>query len=247
MILPPTNCPSCNSDLVWVNDILYCKNTNCDAKSQKQVEHFAKTLKIKGLGPAAIEKLNLNSINDIYEIDINYATICLKSGVLASKLLNEIKLSTNQPLNLLLPAFGIPLVGRTISDKLAKVCHSIFEIDEAICKKAGLGEKATNNLMTWLENDFERYCSLPFSFEFERKEELSEIKGVVCISGKLNSFKTKAEASERLKAIGYIVKDSITKDVTILINESGRETDKTLKARESGLTIINNLKEFIGE
>jgi len=39
----------------------------------------------------------------------------------------------------------------------------------------------------------------------------------------------------------------LTKDVTILVNESGIESAKTKKARDSGVQIITNLLEFIGE
>ena len=71
--------------------------------------------------------------------------------------------------------------------------------------------------------------------------------GVVCISGKLKSFKTKAQATEALEQHGYTVKSSVTKDVTILVNESGVESQKTTKARESGVTIVENLLDFLGE
>ena len=71
--------------------------------------------------------------------------------------------------------------------------------------------------------------------------------GVVCISGKLKSFKTKAEATEVLTQKGYAVKSSVTKDVTHLVNESGVESTKTRKARDSGIIIIENLKELIGD
>ena len=40
---------------------------------------------------------------------------------------------------------------------------------------------------------------------------------------------------------------TVTKDVTILVNESGIESAKVKKARESGVTIITNLSHFIGE
>ena len=245
-IIPPTNCPSCNSELIYRNDQLYCVSNDCSASGQKRVEHFAKTLKIKGLGPAAIEKLDINSIEEVYEVDIAYITLCLKSAKLAVKLFEEIRNSTNLPLNLVLPAFGIPLIGKTATDKLSKVCESIFDISEETCKKAGLGDKSTTNLMNWIENDFDRFCHLPFSFEFEKSSSTGNA-GVICISGKLSSFKTKAEATKVLEELGYKIKDSLTKDVTILVNESGRETDKTLKARNSGITIVENLKEFIGD
>lgn len=244
-ILAPTNCPSCNSKLELRNDILYCVNVDCGATLQKRIEHFAKTLKIKGLGPSAIEKLNINSIEEIYQLNIEYITLCLNSAKLAVKLFEEIHKSKKAQLNNLLPAFGIPLVGKTAADKLCKVCDSIFDIDEQTCKAAGLGAKATSNLMNWLDNNLERCVNLPFSFEFEKNP--TGNKGIICISGKLNSFKTKAEASRVLEEMGYIVKSSMTKDVTILVNESNRETDKTKKARDSGINIVTNLKNFIGE
>ena len=60
-------------------------------------------------------------------------------------------------------------------------------------------------------------------------------------------FKTKAEANAKLQELGYVTKTSLTKDVTILVNESGVESAKTKKARESGVEIITNLLDFIGE
>jgi len=67
-IVPPTNCPACSSILVWINDQLFCKQSDCSAQSTKKIEHFAKTLKIKGLGPATIEKLGLSDYHDIFSL-----------------------------------------------------------------------------------------------------------------------------------------------------------------------------------
>jgi NAD-dependent DNA ligase len=61
----------------------------------------------------------------------------------------------------------------------------------------------------------------------------------------LKSFKTKAEATEVLSSYGYEVKSSLTKDVTILVNESGVESSKTKQARESGINIVTDLKSFL--
>jgi hypothetical protein len=43
------------------------------------------------------------------------------------------------------------------------------------------------------------------------------------------------------------VKDTLTKDVTILVNESGVESSKTKSAKSKGIRIITNLKQLIGE
>lgn len=244
MIIPPRNCPSCHSVLEWSNDQLYCKNDKCPAKSFKQLEHFAKTLKIKGLGPSTIEKLQIYSIFDIYDLELEYVTYQLSSEKIAGKLMEEIEKSTHESFNLVLSALGIPLIGKSASEKLAATVTSIFDIDVETCKKAGLGPKATEYLLAWLKNNLELYCTLPFSFEFVKDTQKKD-KGVVCITGKLHSYKTKAEAKNILESLGYIVRDSLTKDVTILINESGVETAKTIKAANNGVIVINNLNNLM--
>jgi len=68
-IQAPTNCPSCDSMLEVVNYLLYCRNVACSAQSTKKIQHFANTLKIKGLGEATIGKLGVSDINDLYALD----------------------------------------------------------------------------------------------------------------------------------------------------------------------------------
>lgn len=243
----PSNCPSCNSILEWVNDLLFCKNNDCSTKSAKKIQHFAKTLYIKGLGPRSIEKLGLSSIVELYHLDEVSASLALNSEKLGNKLLSEIENSTKAPANLLLPAFSIPLVGKVAAEKLSAVCSSIYDITTESCKKAGLGQITTDNLMAWLETDFLEISEyLPHTMLFEQKGVVSSA-GVICLSGSLSSYKTKAEAAAELESLGYEVKSSVTKDVTILVNETGVETAKTLKALEKGIKIVTNLKDYIGE
>ena len=243
-ILAPSNCPSCGEFLQWENHILYCRNTNCGSQSQKKIEHFGKTLKIKGLGPAAIEKLELDNPGDLYFLTITDIEEALGSKKLAEKLFAEIQNSRKAPLNMVLPALSIRLIGRTATEKLSKICNGLYEVDEEVCSDAGLGPAATQSLLEYLENGLP--YTLPQSMLFEKPVQ-KDIAGIVCISGKLKSFKTKAEATKVLEQHGYTVKSSVTKDVTVLVNESGIESQKTIKARNDGLLIVENLLEFLGE
>tara|TARA_R100001460_G_scaffold12167_2_gene28099 strand:+ start:1427 stop:2182 length:756 start_codon:yes stop_codon:yes gene_type:complete len=243
-ITAPDKCPSCGHTLEWENQLLYCRNTLCGDQSSKKIEHFAKTLKIKGLGPAAITSLALESINDIYAISEYEIVNLLGSQKLGEKLFTEIENSIKAPLNILLAAFSIRLIGKTASEKLSAVCESIHDINEDSCAKAGLGPKATESLLEWIDEEYP-LLDIPHSFAFESPK--VRTGGVVCISGKLKSFGTKAQATEALEQQGYTVKGSVTKDVTILVNESGVESQKTTKARESGVTIVENLLDFLGE
>ena len=243
----PSNCPSCDSVLEDVNSLLYCRNPNCGEKSLKLIEHFAKTLKIKGLGPATIKKLGIVTLEELYNLTLEEMEDSIGSKRLAVKLLEELGNSRSAPLNVLLPAFSIPLIGKTASEKLSKVCKDIEEIDYDLCRSAGLGDKASSNLTAWIEEEFYFVSLLPFDFQFVQPRAVQAIRGVVCISGKLKSFKTKAEANAILEELGYLTKSSLTKNVTHLVNESGVESAKTKKARESGVEIITNLLDFIGE
>ena len=247
-ILAPTTCSSCGFVLVWRNDLLFCESESCSAQMAKKIEHFAKTLKIKGLGPKTIEKLGLEFLQDIYMLDYDLTAIALSSKRLADKLFVEIEHSRKATLNQLLPAFSVPLVGKTATEKLSTTISYLTELSMGKCRKAGLGTKTTESLMDWYEDEWIGDLEfLPFDFKFEKPKEKVEAISTVCISGKLTSFKTKAAATQALSARGYAVKSTLTKDVTILVNESGVESAKTKKARDSGITIVTNLLEFIGD
>ena len=246
-ILPPANCPACGSLLEWEKDQLFCVHTNCGGRTHKMVEHFAKTLKIKGLGPRTIEKLEITSIFDLFQLPLELMIGALNSEKLAVKLYREIESSKNTDLVDLLPAFSIKLIGRTASTKICEVIESLDDLTELKCNEAGLGPKATNNLLDWLIEEYtDGYDRLPFSYKTKvQKKKVSDIKGIVCISGKLKSYSTKAAAKKILENKGFIVKSSLTKDVNFLVNESGIDSAKTKIAQERGVTIITNLKHLI--
>ena len=246
----PEVCPSCGTSLELVNDQLFCNNTSCPAKNSKIVEGFAKTLRIKGLGPKTIEKLDLEYIEDIYMQTEERIKTRLGSEKIASKLINEIELSKNANLQELLPAFAIPLFGSTASQKLCNTISHIEELTEKRCSEAGLGPKVTTNIRSWYNKEYKnRYKRLPFTWKADIFEGIPivDINEVVCISGRLKSYRTKADAKKVLEKFGFRVKDTLTKDVTILVNESGIESSKTKSAESKGIRIVTNLTQLIGE
>ena len=247
-IIIPTHCPACNSELDVVNDQLFCRNPDCPAKSSKRIEHFVKTLSIKGLGKATIEKLDLQDYHEVYSFTEEEIIALLDSERLGAKLFAEIENSKSADLTTLLPAFSIPLIGRSASNKLTKKVSNISEITYEKCIDSGLGPKAASNLTKWLDEVFypNEYDDLPFSFSCEIPK-VSYTKGVVCITGKLKSYPTKAAAQKVLQNYGFETKDNLTKEVTILLNESGIESAKTNKAQDMGITIYDNIKQLIKE
>lgn len=243
----PTTCPCCDYPLVSVNDQLFCRNTACSAQLNKKVENFCKVLSIKGMGPRTIEKLNISDLTEIFYLDVEELAETLGSGKLADKLLLEINKAKEADLATVLAAFSIPLIGETAAKKISSVVEHISEITEEKCKEAGLGEKATSNLIGWISTDYEEMKEfLPFSFKSTKTNNVNgENAELVCITGKLESFKTKAEAAEALLQAGFAVSDNVTKKTKYLVDESGKGSSKRQKAEELGITIISNLLNFL--
>jgi NAD-dependent DNA ligase len=244
MIEIPEVCPSCGTTLKMVNDQLFCSNKQCPAQTLKKLEHFSKTLKIKGLGPKTLEKLEFEQINDLYTFSESYFIDTLGDKV-GRKVYGEIKASKDADLATVLEAFSIPLIGGTASKKIASVVNSIEDINETSCKQAGLGEKATANLVGWLKG--KEYIDLPFSFKSTAVKVSSTgvSKNItVCITGKLNDFSSRTEATKYLESLGFKCTSSVTKSTNVLIDEEGRESSKSVKAKELGIPILT-IKQVI--
>lgn len=241
----PKNCPCCGYPLELINDQLFCKNSACGAQLNKKLEHFTKTLGIKGFGPRTVEKLNLADITELFYLDRDTVIKSLGSEKIADKLLDEIERAKSATFSTVLASFSIPLIGNTAAIKLSNYVNTFEEITVDKCKEAGLGEKATNNLLSWLEKEYiELKEFLPFSFS--SKKVTNSISGpTICITGKLSHYKTKTEASKILSEFGFRCVDSVTKNLNYLVDESDKGSSKRKKAEEYGVTIINNLNNFL--
>jgi len=240
----PTNCPACNSTLVWINDQLFCRNISCDARLNKQIEHFAKTLSIKGLGKVTIEKLNLADLTEIFYLDFDTVKASLGEKI-AVKLLDEIERAKASTLDNVVASFSIPLVGITVGKKLAAVVSNLDEINKEACLQAKLGAKVTENLLNWIQTDYQEMKEfLPFTFD--GKVQITDTNAKkVCITGKLKSYKKKSDAEGALLAAGFCLVDSVTKTTDYLVDEEGKGSSKRDKAVQYGVTIITDLNDLL--
>jgi DNA ligase (NAD+) len=236
-IVVPTNCPSCDSILENVNGQLFCRNNECPAQNNKAVQHFAKILKIKGLGPKTILKLDLNSIDDIYTIKLDHLIEHLGETV-GTKLYKEIQDSIQADLETVIRGLGIYRIGETASRKICSVISHISEITEEKCKEAGLGQVDTASLIKWLKNNKNLINSLPFNFKSYSNKSNVKPLGCVCITGMLKDFSNRDLAKTYLQSLGYTVTETITSKTTALISEEDKESSKTLQAKAKNIPIL---------
>ena len=86
---------------------------------------------------------------------------------------------------------------------------------------------------------------LPFSFKSTPVVASNETGETICITGKLVSYKTKAEATKLLEAAGFRVVESVTKTLNYLVDEDNKGSSKRQKADQYGVTIVTNINDFL--
>jgi NAD-dependent DNA ligase len=249
-ILAPKNCPSCGSTLKRVKDQLFClEKDTCPAQSSKRVQNFCKKLKIKGFGESTLEKVGITDINELLALRPARIVDSGMSEHMANKLVNTISTKLDEGIspNDFLAAMSIPMIGDGAMRKLQ--FSNITEITYDMCREAGIGDKAAKSLVEWIDQEYEKYVDWSSYFKITKSQtpKVADKKPeVVCITGKLDNFKNRAEATRHLESLGYTVKTSVTKDVTHLVCED--ETKKSSSSYKKALNnniIITTIKELL--
>lgn len=248
----PTQCPSCGSKLDLVNGQLFCRNkSNCPAQSSKLIENFCTKMKLKGFGPKTIEKLELTKISELFYLTEEDLVRAVGSKV-AAKLISELNTKVRGDIDFgsVLGSLGIPLIGEVAAKKLSQNCTSFHDV-----KADG---KAGENYIAWLNSPQGKdVIELPWKFTTGIKGAKAEViitdglvaqpNGIaVCITGSLQDFANRTDATNYLESLGYTVKKSVTKDVKYLIceDESKRSSSSYKKAETNGIEILS-IKELL--
>jgi DNA ligase (NAD+) len=230
----PTNCPSCSFELIQINSQLFCKNNACPAQTSKKIEAFAKNMKIKGLGPSTISKLDIEFIPELYELTEDFLKERLGEKI-GLKIYTEIQNSRDCEFSTFLASLSIPLIGNVAAEKLATQCNSIDELQNVNIETI-LGPKAAENVSKWINEEAFYYRNLPINFMEIEKAKPSV--GKVVITGKLENFSNRKDAEKYLKSIGYTLTSTLSSKTNYLINEDGKQSSKMKKAESLNIPIV---------
>lgn len=252
----PSQCPSCQSDLLHFEDevALRCINPLCPAQIMEGLAHFASrdAMNISGLGPAVVEKLFdkdlVRDVAGIYRLSIEdllqLENFKEKS---ANKLYNAIQASKSNSAERLLFGLGIRHVGSKASRILLEKFHDIPSLAQAeqeeIASIDSLGmviakslhsyfaQEGTQILLKELE---EAGVNLAYLGEKVAADAVLSGKTVV-LTGKLETL-TRTQAKEKLLRLGANVAGSVSKKTDLVI--AGADAgSKLAKAQELGIEI----------
>ena len=259
----PEKCPVCNGDTAIKesdsdSEILICTNEDCSAKIQAKAELMAsrEALDITGLSEGTIAK-----ILDTYEVNSHEEILSItKEQILAlegfaeksaQSLYDSIqKAIKKQPVDKVLYASAIPLIGKSTAKDICKV-YTIEELSnilakpdtEAIkdlCKIKGIGKETAKSFVKYKDK---------FKLMFVAIEEVTNIavknnnpnreQYSICITGQREPFKSIIESA------GHKVTGSVSKKTKALIAADGDlTTSKAIKAIELKIPIIKTVEEL---
>ena len=266
----PNICPICGESLKRIKsnvsdtENLVCINSNCNGKLINRVDHYCskKGLDIKGLSKKTLEKLIdwnwINNLKDIYLLEKHRIEWIHKPGfgeVSVDKILKSIKTnSQNIKLENFIAAIGIPLIGKSVSQELIKHIKTWEDFRNKIDNKFDFSQydNIGINKLEYIYNfDYSEADWLVdknfISFEsiIEEKNILQQTlkDKIICITGKLQTYKNREELAKDIVNHGGKIIGSISTNCDMLINNDIDSTSsKNKTAKKLNIPIISELE-----
>ena len=252
----PTNCPSCDSQLLHFADevALRCINPRCPAQIMEGLIHFASrdAMNITGLGPSIVEKLfAANLVKDVADIyRLKEDDFLLLEGIKeksASKLYQAIQASKENSAEKLLFGLGIRHVGSKASQLLLQHFHSIENLAQAdpeeVASIESLGSVIAQSLQTYFATEgskilLDELKEAGVNLDYKGQTVVADaaLSGLtVVLTGKLERLK-RSEAKSKLESLGAKVTGSVSKKTNLVV--AGADAGSKLqKAQELGIEV----------
>ncbi|RSI83489.1 DNA ligase [Streptococcus mitis] len=252
----PSNCPSCDSQLLHFEDevALRCINPRCPAQIMEGLIHFASrdAMNITGLGPSIVEKLfAANLVKDVADIyRLKEDDFLLLEGVKeksASKLYQAIQASKENSAEKLLFGLGVRHVGSKASQLLLQHFHSIENLAQAdpeeVASIESLGSVIAQSLQTYFTTEgskilLDELKEAGVNLDYKGQTVVADaaLSGLtVVLTGKLERLK-RSEAKSKLESLGAKVTGSVSKKTDLVV--AGADAGSKLqKAQELGIEV----------
>ena len=252
----PTQCPSCQSELLHFEDevALRCINPLCPAQMKEGLNHFASrdAMNITGLGPAVVEKLFaaqlVEDVAGIYRLSVkDLLTLEGFKEKSAEKLHEAIQASKENSAEKLLFGLGIRHVGSKVSQILLQEFHDLDQLatadPERIASIDSLGMVVAESLKRYFAQEGSKRllqelkeAGVNMAYLGEKVAADAALSGMtVVLTGKLERL-TRSEAKAKLESLGAKVTGSVSKKTDLVVAGSDAGS-KLTKAQELGIQV----------
>lgn len=265
LIKPPEVCPVCGEKVEWdkteTNKV--CCNLSCPSQVVARIDHWFKTIDVKGIGEGIISKLTeettnrhgdlyapfVEEISDMYELNR-----CDKeelAKVFGDKAAENILESIDSVKEVTLPKFiealGIGKIG-TMAKLIVDIAPTVDDIDKLsvgdIVKIQGFAETKARSFIDGWKVQRKEIGNLLKNITIKEDKPLSnKLKGKkFCFTGSFSN-PTRGEMEKTVEENGGKLA-SVSKNLTALVWDGDIQGGKMAKAKELGVDIINQ-KQFL--
>jgi len=269
----PDTCPICGSEVVQVEGeaASRCSNDKCKGRLKASVLYMVsrKCLNIDGIGESLVDQLVekgfIEDIADLFSLPSRKESLLKGLDRVGEKSISKIifgieEAKINRTLAAFITCLGIPLVGSSVSTKIADKIGTIQNLLTMDYLKENwsifdVGPKALENFVTYVTSNFGNHvikkCT-QFGVTL-----IPEKRKVVVVGGKLNGYSfcitgtlssPREVIQNKIRENGGEVHDSTKKTTTYLIAGDKVGKAKLDKAAKFGTKIINeeDLNRMIG-
>ncbi len=246
----PKVCPSCEGSLRVEKDFLKCCEPECDSALIRKLRHWANTTGMDCWGPEVIQALydagDLTHPDGFYEL--GHADIERLDGFgmdSSTTLIEEMEKTRSMPLDTLITALGIPLIGKTIAKRIAKAIPDIESFGFVDMDVPGVGQSRINALRDWIIDHgdlLERLLEVVDVIPIVRPDIEGPLAGKNFVfTGRLSDME-RSEAQHLVCKYGGDVAGGVTKATNYLVvGDLAKDSQLTKrnKAEKYGVTIIS--------
>ncbi len=256
----PEYCPVCSTKVTRAEgeSAHYCTNPACPAQLSENIFHFVSkgAMDIDGMGPklatALLDSGLITDVADIFSLKLEDMVELERMGdLLATKLVNNIDASKQQPLHRLLFALGIIHVGAEVAELLAAdfgAMDKLIAATEAeLTEVPGIGPKIAESIAGYFQDEgnialIEKLREAGVRMDADIPETPAEglpMSGMVfCFTGTLSAM-SRTQGEEWVKALGATASGSVTQKTTHLVIGENPGASKVKQAEKYGTEILD--------
>ena len=255
IIVKPTHCPACASELQEVGAHLYCVNAeHCRPQIVARISHYCSknACDIDGISDKTVEllvdRLNVHSVADLYDLTVEQ--LLTLEGIQdkkAQNIVNAVRDSQSVELSKLIFALGLDNVGVVTAKDLSAKFGNIDRLSQATADELtaveGIGDVVADGIIQYFKEEqnlaiISKLKSIGINPTYEVKQSQGAFVGKkVVLTGSLAAY-TRSQAAKLIEDNGGEISATVSKSVNLVVAgaEAGSKLDK---ARALNIEIID--------
>ncbi|HIF46251.1 MAG TPA: DNA ligase (NAD(+)) LigA [Candidatus Poseidoniales archaeon] len=256
-IIIPQLCPACERELVIDGAFLRCISLECEARTNRAITYWCRSLEMDGIGEKLVELLLdkglISSIADLYSLEHHQISSLERMGdKSANNVIEELNKTKNLSLSKFLHALGMERIG----PEVASVFAQHFITMEAILKWVDSGEIEQVTQIDGIGEKVAEIFKLGIQKRRQSIDDLMELIGIndedskhsgsldnqtFCITG--SHSRGRKEIALAIKNAGGKVVGSVSKNLDYLV-AGEKAGSKLITAEGLGITIMTETELF---